>query len=96
MTMKIEFNGALFILFIVFLVLKLTGTITWSWWWITAPLWAPLVLWAGIWIVGLAIMAVGTVVYYLTTNKEQRARDRNVRNARKALDAYANSLTRRY
>jgi hypothetical protein len=30
------------ILFVVFLVLKLCGTITWSWWWVTAPLWIPL------------------------------------------------------
>jgi hypothetical protein len=29
------------ILFIVFLVLKLTGTIDWSWWWVTSPLWIP-------------------------------------------------------
>lgn len=29
------------ILFIVFLVLKLTETIDWSWWWVTAPLWIP-------------------------------------------------------
>ena len=29
------------ILFIVFLVLKLTNVINWSWWWITAPLWIP-------------------------------------------------------
>ena len=29
------------VLFIVFLVLKLCGTITWSWWWVTAPLWIP-------------------------------------------------------
>ena len=29
-------------LFIVFLVFKLTGYVTWSWWWVTAPLWAPL------------------------------------------------------
>ena len=29
------------ILFIVFLVLKLTGTINWSWWWVTSPLWIP-------------------------------------------------------
>jgi hypothetical protein len=27
------------LLFLVFLVLKLTNVITWSWWWITAPLW---------------------------------------------------------
>ena len=27
------------ILFIVFLVLKLTNNIDWSWWWVTSPLW---------------------------------------------------------
>jgi membrane protein YdbS with pleckstrin-like domain len=27
------------LLFVVFLVLKLTHTIDWSWWWVTAPLW---------------------------------------------------------
>jgi hypothetical protein len=30
--------------FIVFLVLKLTGSIDWSWWWVTSPLWIPLAL----------------------------------------------------
>ena len=33
--------GLLGVLFVVFLVLKLTGTITWSWWWVTAPIWGP-------------------------------------------------------
>ena len=32
----IGFGGLLFILF---LALKLTGVISWSWWWVTAPLW---------------------------------------------------------
>ena len=32
------------LLFIVFLTLKLTNVIAWSWWWVTAPLWGPLVL----------------------------------------------------
>lgn len=32
------------ILFIVFLVLKLTHVIDWSWWWVTSPLWIPLVI----------------------------------------------------
>ena len=31
------------VLFLVFLVLKLTDNIDWSWWWVTAPLWIPLV-----------------------------------------------------
>ncbi len=26
-------------IFIVFLILKLTHVISWSWWWITSPLW---------------------------------------------------------
>ena len=33
-----------FILFIVFLVLKLTKTIDWDWKWITAPLWIPFIM----------------------------------------------------
>nr|QMS48011.1 hypothetical protein WG33_0210 [uncultured bacterium] len=36
---SIGFLGALFL---VFLVLKLTKVIDWSWWWITAPFWGPL------------------------------------------------------
>ena len=35
--------GRLFLLFLVFLVLKLTKVITWSWWWVTCPLWIPLI-----------------------------------------------------
>lgn len=27
------------VLFVVFLVLKLTNVIDWSWWWVTSPLW---------------------------------------------------------
>lgn len=30
------------VLFIVFVVLKLTHVIDWSWWWVTAPMWIPL------------------------------------------------------
>ena len=31
--------GLTTVLFIVFLVLKLTDNITWSWWWVFAPYW---------------------------------------------------------
>jgi len=35
-------NSPIFIILgIVFIVLKLTGVITWSWLWVTAPLWIP-------------------------------------------------------
>jgi hypothetical protein len=51
------------VLFLVFLVLKLTGNIDWSWWWVTAPLWIPLIF--GIVIVGIA----GLVISLIHRNK---------------------------
>ena len=32
-------NYSLTILFFIFMVLKLTGVIDWSWWFVTCPLW---------------------------------------------------------
>ena len=29
------------VLLVVFIVLKLIGAITWSWWWVLSPLWIP-------------------------------------------------------
>ena len=32
------------LLTITFIVLKLTGVIDWSWWWVLAPVWIPFVI----------------------------------------------------
>ena len=37
-------------LFIIFLILKLTNVIDWSWWWVTAPLWGGILLWVSIFV----------------------------------------------
>lgn len=37
-------SGILTILFAVFVTLKLTGNIDWSWWWVTSPLWLPVAI----------------------------------------------------
>jgi hypothetical protein len=42
------------LVFIVFLILKLVGTIDWSWWWVTAPLWIPLAI--GLVLVGILVI----------------------------------------
>lgn len=42
------------LLFITFLVLKLTEVIDWSWWWVTAPLWG-----------GVALVAAGFVIFFI-------------------------------
>ena len=52
-------------LFIVFLVLKLTGYISWSWWWVTAPLWAGPVLFFGIIAIVLCLGLFGLILYGL-------------------------------
>lgn len=40
--MKLEIQGFGTTLFLIFLILKLTHCISWSWWWVTCPLWFPL------------------------------------------------------
>ena len=52
------------VLFLIFLVLKLTDNIDWSWWWVTAPLWIPLA-------VVVAILGIA-VFYYIITLKLQK------------------------
>lgn len=32
------------ILLVIFIVLKLTGNIDWSWWWVLSPFWIPTLL----------------------------------------------------
>lgn len=33
------------VLTLIFIVLKLVGTINWSWWWVLSPTWISLILW---------------------------------------------------
>lgn len=49
--------GIVCLLFVVFLVLKLTKVIAWSWWWITSPLWLPVAI--GVIIVIVCVAAIG-------------------------------------
>lgn len=39
-----KFNFDLTVLFIVFLILKLVGVISWSWWWVFSPIWIPILI----------------------------------------------------
>jgi hypothetical protein len=53
--MKIGLSGCLFL---IFLTLKLTHFINWSWWWVTAPLWIPVVFAIVLFTVGALLLAV--------------------------------------
>lgn len=59
--------GLCAVLFIVFLVLKLTHLIDWSWWWITAPVWIPVAI-------GLVIVIVAAFAVILNARKFKRLR----------------------
>ena len=52
-------------LFLVFLVLKITGktvVATWSWWWVTAPLWGGLAIVLVILLIGLLFIGLSTLL----------------------------------
>lgn len=51
--------GFLGLLTIVFITLKLTGVISWSWWWVTAPLWIPVGVVA---VVVILVAVIGVLV----------------------------------
>ena len=55
-------SGILTILFVVFLVLKLTGNIDWSWWWVTSPLWLPIAI---LFTVVFVLLAMGIIMLYM-------------------------------
>lgn len=46
------------VLFLIFLVLKLTNVIDWSWWWVTSPLWISFALWGLVILIALIIVAI--------------------------------------
>ena len=62
--MHIGFCGALTILFI---ALKLCGTITWSWLWVLSPLWIGL-------FIGLVVLAIASIVSVILLNREKKAK----------------------
>lgn len=54
--------GFVGLLTIVFIVLKLIGKITWSWWWVISPLWIS---------TGLVILILlGILIWALAVNKD--------------------------
>lgn len=54
----LSFESMGFITFIVFLILKLTNVINWSWFWVIFPLWIPLA-------VGLLFLGIIFLIVFL-------------------------------
>lgn len=56
------------LLCIVFIVLKLTGFIDWSWWLVTLP------LWGGFALVAVVLIAVGVTLWFEALNRGRKAK----------------------
>jgi len=57
------------VVFIVFLILKLVGLITWSWVWVTSPIWIGVIL--GI----LVLVAIEVLKAYLDKRSAKRLKE---------------------
>ena len=55
----------LWILALIFITLKLTGYIAWSWWWVLAP------LWAGLAFVLVVVVPIMAIFFMVKTNREK-------------------------
>jgi hypothetical protein len=53
------------IIFVVFLTLKLSGVIDWSWWWVISPLWIPFALV----LVVIGIISIFALIAILINNR---------------------------
>lgn len=53
-------GGLTTVLLAVFLTLKLTGNIDWSWWWVLGPLWIPAALVAA----AAVVVGVGAAIFF--------------------------------
>lgn len=54
---KIGFTG---LLTLVFIVLKLCGVVTWSWWWVLSPIW-----------IGVGVCAISLIIMFVIVKKEK-------------------------
>ena len=55
-------------LFFIFLVLKLTKVINWSWWWVTAPLWGQVAV--------LILIFIGFIIALIISSIKEKIREK--------------------
>lgn len=62
-TVNIQFGSFSTLLTILFIGLKLTHNIDWSWWWVTAPIWFSFAIVLGVFaVIGFLILATFVLI----------------------------------
>jgi len=52
------------VLALIFITLKLTDNIDWSWWWVTSPLWLPAAIALGVFLVIFIYVALKDIFFH--------------------------------
>lgn len=76
--MKINLNAPLLLLTIVFVILKVTGTVDWSWWWVLSPLIFGVVFVLGIGLIVFGGWLFAMIILALVTQKTLTARPKKL------------------
>lgn len=83
-------------LFLIFVTLKLTHHIDWSWWWVVSPLYPPLAILAlvgGLWSLGKLLVWIST---WFETPEERRQREADERLQRTCKEIAERVVRHRY
>ena len=56
------------LMFLMFLGLKISGKIDWSWWWVFAPIWVPI----SVVLVILGIIALYLIIYKIVSKNDKQ------------------------
>ena len=62
---------------LIFITLKLTGTIGWSWWWVLAPLWIPILI-GGVIVIGFIGFGLAAIIIADLATKQKLAKRKKV------------------
>ena len=63
-------------LLIIFVVLKLTDNIDWSWWWVLSPLWIPI----GLALLTIVLVGINNFITNITKLNQKHKHENNKRN----------------
>ena len=71
MSTKIVYTvGFTDLLCLLFVCLKLTGVIDWSWWWVTSPFWIPISMF-GVWLLFIALLKLIAIIIAMNVLRQR-------------------------
>lgn len=57
------------LILLIFIILKLTHIVSWSWWWVISPIWLPFII---IFVPATLKLIVGLIKIFIEENKNER------------------------